>query len=278
MSLFISSINSGSNGNCYYVGNDNEAVLIDAGISCRETEKRMRKIGLSMDKVKAIFVSHEHSDHIKGIPTLSEKYKLPVYISSHTLVHGRDINKQQAKEFKANEPVVIGDLSIIAFSKHHDAIDPHSFIVKGNGITIGVFTDIGRSCQNLTDHFSQCHAAFLESNYDEDLLEKGRYPIHLKRRIKGGKGHLSNIEALEVFNNHRPPFMSHLLLSHLSEQNNCPDLVKELFARHAGNTNIVIASRYEQTPLYKIEGKIDSAILQKRQTVLKKPEQMSLFS
>jgi phosphoribosyl 1,2-cyclic phosphodiesterase len=279
MSLFISSLNSGSNGNCYYIGNDNEAVLVDAGISCRETEKRMRKIGLSMDKVKAIFVSHEHSDHIKGIPTLSEKYKLPVYITSDTLRHGgRDINKQYTKEFKANEPVIIGNLSVIAFSKHHDAADPHSFIVNGNGVTIGVFTDIGRSCQNLASHFSQCHAAFLESNYDEELLENGRYPIHLKRRIRSGSGHLSNIEALEVFNSYRPPFMSHLLLSHLSEQNNCPDLVKALFQRHAGNTNIVIASRYEQTPLYKIEGKIDSTVLQVRKTVLKKPEQMSLFN
>lgn len=239
----------------------------------------MRKIGLSMANVKAIFVSHEHSDHIKGIPVLSEKYQLPVYITTDTFVHGgRDINKQYTKEFKANEPITIGGLSVIAFSKHHDAADPHSFIVNGNGITIGIFTDIGRSCQNLIDHFSQCHAAFLESNYDEELLEKGRYPIHLKRRISGGKGHLSNMEALEVFNSHRPPFMSHLLLSHLSEQNNCPDLVKELFKSHAGNTNIVIASRYEQTPVYKIEGKVDSEVLQVRKTILKKPEQMSLFS
>ena len=279
MSLFISSLNSGSNGNCYYIGNDNEAVLIDAGISCRETEKRMRKLGLSMDKVKAIFVSHEHSDHIKGIPTLSERYSLPVYITTDTLRHGgRDINKLYTKEFTANEPVSIGGLSVIAFSKHHDASDPHSFVVNGNGVTIGVFTDIGRSCQNLAHHFSQCHAAFLESNYDEDLLEKGKYPIHLKKRIRGGKGHLSNIEALEVFNSHRPPFMTHLLLSHLSEHNNCPDLVKELFNRHAGNTNIVIASRYEQTPVYKIEGKVSPTALQVRKITLKKAEQMSLFS
>src|SRR5687768_116180 len=85
MSLFITSLNSGSNGNCYYVGNDTEAILVDAGISCRETEKRMKRLGLSMDKVQAIFVSHEHSDHIRGIPVLAKKYSLPVYITPGTL-------------------------------------------------------------------------------------------------------------------------------------------------------------------------------------------------
>src|SRR6266498_3260418 len=118
MSLFIASLNSGSNGNCYYIGNDNEAVLIDAGISCREIEKRMKRLGLLIEKVKAIFVSHEHSDHIFGIPVLSNKYRLPVYITSGTLKYSRlSIEKHLIIPFYAYEPVIIGQLSVNAFPK-----------------------------------------------------------------------------------------------------------------------------------------------------------------
>src|ERR1700748_1269924 len=121
MSLFIASLNSGSNGNCYYIGNEREAVLIDAGISCRETERRMKRLGLSMQKVKAIFVSHEHSDHINGIAVLSRKYQLPVYITPATLNNsGLQLEHQLVVSFKAYEPVTIGNITISAFPKFHD--------------------------------------------------------------------------------------------------------------------------------------------------------------
>lgn len=253
MSLFITSLNSGSNGNCYYIGNQDEAILVDAGISCRETERRMARLGLTMQKVKAIFVSHEHIDHIRGIPVLSKKYRLPVYITDGTLSYSR-MQLQQTLAFRAFEPVTIGQLKVSAFPKHHDASDPHSFLVTCNhtDTRIGVFTDIGIPCDQLTSHFRQCHAAFLETNYDETMLEQGRYPYFLKNRIRGGKGHLSNTQALELFKAHRPPFMSHLLLSHLSKDNNSPELVQELFAQHANGTEIVVASRFAETPVYKV--------------------------
>jgi len=252
MALYITSLNSGSNGNCYYVGNDKEAVLIDAGISCRETEKRMKSLGLSMKTVKAIFISHEHSDHIKGLTTLANKYSLPVYITVATANSGTRLIKHLSKPFIANEPVLVGELLVTAFTKQHDAVDPHSFIINYKGTTVGVFTDIGKACKQVTHYFKQCHAAFLETNYDETMLETGRYPIHLKNRIRGGHGHLSNIQALELFMKHRPPFMTHLLLSHLSKENNEPRLVEELFGKHAKETAIIIASRYEATAVYSI--------------------------
>lgn len=253
MSLFITSLNSGSNGNCYYIGNEEEAVLVDAGISCRETERRMHRLGLSMQKVKAIFVSHEHTDHIRGIPVLSKKYRLPVYITDGTLSYS-GMQLQQVLPFQAFQPVTIGQLNITAFPKHHDASDPHSFIITCNhtDTRIGVFTDIGLPCEQLVHHFRLCHAAFLETNYDETMLEQGRYPYFLKNRIRGGKGHLSNTQALELFKAHRPPHMSHLLLSHLSKDNNSPDLVHSLFTQHANGTEIVVASRYEATQVFHI--------------------------
>lgn len=252
MSLYISSLNSGSNGNCYYVGSNTDAVLIDVGISCRETEKRMKLSGLDMRKVRAIFVSHEHGDHIKGISTLANKYQLPVYITELTAKHGPILIRHLSKTFSANENITIGNLSITPFAKYHDANDPHSFTISCEEVTVGVFTDIGRTCDQLIYHFKKCNAAFLESNYDEDMLETGRYPIHLKNRIRGGNGHLSNREALELFINHRPEFMSHLLLSHLSKENNSPEIATSLFAKHAGNTTIIVASRYQATEVYNI--------------------------
>lgn len=272
-SLYLTALNSGSNGNCYYIGNDNEAVLIDAGLSCRETERRMYRLGLTMKQVKAIFISHEHSDHIKGLEVLSRKHQLPVYISPGTLRHaGLKLNPDLVRPLSAGIPVHIGALMVNAFLKHHDAADPHSFTVEDSHTCIGVFTDIGKVCENISTHFQRCHAAFLEANYDEVLLENGRYPYHLKKRIRGGRGHLSNKEALDLFLSCKPKHMSHLFLSHLSADNNNPDLVRDLFLDQAATTNIVIASRYQETPVYTVSGNNAHCA-----GVPLKPEQLTLF-
>jgi phosphoribosyl 1,2-cyclic phosphodiesterase len=252
MALYITSLNSGSNGNCYYIGNSNEAVLIDAGISCRETEKRMKGLGLSMNNLKAIFVSHEHTDHIKGVSTLANKYSLPVYITPLTARHGPQLIRHLSRTFTENEPVTVGELRITPFTKQHDAVDPYSFVVSYNDITVGVFTDIGKPCRQVTHYFNQCHAAFLETNYDEVMLENGHYPAHLKARIRGDQGHLSNTQALELLNSYRSPNLTHLLLSHLSKENNRPELVEELFVQHAKGASIIVAGRYAATDVFSI--------------------------
>jgi phosphoribosyl 1,2-cyclic phosphodiesterase len=278
MSLFITSLNSGSNGNCYYIGNQSEAVLIDAGLSCRETEKRLGLLGLSMDTVKAIFISHEHTDHIKGVESIAEKYSLPVYITNATAQRGRlHFKKQLIHFFIGYQAVKIGGLSITAFPKLHDAVDPHSFIIAGNGITVGVFTDIGGCCNHVITHFSQCHAAFLEANYDETMLEEGRYPVYLKNRIRGGKGHLSNSQALEIFIKHRPSFMTHLLLAHLSKDNNDPQMAQQLFMDNANGIQVSVASRYGQTPVFVIQQHMQTPIDKQPVRVILRPQQLSLF-
>ena len=275
MSLFISSINSGSNANCYYVGNMKEAVLIDAGVSCRETETRMHRLGLSMKRVKAIFVSHEHGDHIAGLRSLIKKYPIPVYITAETMRNGKvSLRESLIHTFLPHEPVSIGNLTITPFPKFHDACDPHSFIIEHEQVKVGVITDIGSACENVMRYFKQCHAAFLESNYDEDMLETGRYPLALKNRIRGGNGHISNKQALELFSNHAPSFMSHLILSHLSFHNNTPTIVQNLFKQHAGNTEIIIASRKEASEVYHIENTLGTN--NKAKPVL--ASQLSLFS
>ncbi len=253
MSLFLASLNSGSNGNCYYIGNEDDAVLIDAGLSCRETERRMSRLELSIAKVRAIFISHEHGDHIRGVEVLSRKHGIPVYITPATY-HGSRMRPDPSlvRSFSAHEAVQAGSLTVHPISKQHDGIDPYSFSVSSNGTTVGVFTDIGIACDQIVERFSQCHAAFLEANYDETMLHEGNYPIHLKRRIRGGKGHLSNTQALETFIWYRASFLKLLILSHLSAHNNKPEIVSELFAPHANGTTIAIASRYKESELYRI--------------------------
>lgn len=280
MALFITSLNSGSNGNCYYIGNHTEAVLIDAGISCRETEKRMERLGLSMSIVKAIFVSHEHADHISGIRVLSKKHQLPVYVTAATLRSaGFIVEKKLLRYFTADQPVVIDGLTVTAFSKFHDASDPHSFMISSGGVNIGVLTDIGNCCKQVTKYFKQCHAAFLEANYCEDMLMSGNYPYILKKRISSDNGHLSNAQALELFTKYRGSQLSHLILSHLSKNNNKPELVDQLFRQQAGATNIIVASRYEETPVFCIEpGNNKNANKNKRKDeVLPVQVQLSLF-
>ena len=253
MSLYISSLNSGSNGNCYYIGNSSEAILVDAGLTCKETEKRMQLLGLKIESVKGLFISHEHTDHIKGMNSLAEKYNLPVFISSITAKHSSiKFNKVLINHFSSSEQVTIGSFQVTPFAKYHDASDPHSFIVSSNQIKVGVFTDIGRVCESVKKYFNQCNAVFLEANYDCEMLEKGKYPLFLKNRIKGGNGHLSNQQAIELFNSNKGSQLSHLLLSHLSRENNCPLKAKELFTKYSRGTEIIIASRYNSTPVYKI--------------------------
>lgn len=254
MPLQLSSLNSGSNGNCYYIGNDEDAVLVDAGISCRETERRMHRLGLDLKKIRAILISHEHTDHTRGVEVLSRKHRIPVFITDATCRKGRlRIEAGLKRHFTTGQILEIGSLKVEPFAKWHDAVEPHSFTVSGGGYTAGVFTDIGTACRQVSHYLARCHAAFLESNYDEGMLERGRYPLYLKRRIRGAEGHLSNLQALELFLSHRSPSMQLLILSHLSAENNHPALVRELFSGHANGTRIEVASRFEPSEVFRLK-------------------------
>jgi phosphoribosyl 1,2-cyclic phosphodiesterase len=278
MPLYIASLNSGSNGNCYYIGNHRDAVLVDAGISCRDTALRLSRLGLNMNRVKAVFISHEHTDHTRGVEVLARRYGLPVYITEATYRNSRlNLEDDRVMPFRAYDAITVGGLSVTAFPKRHDATDPHSFIVSGEGATVGILTDIGSICEDVIRNFRQCHAAFLEANYDEEMLEKGRYPQFLKNRIRSDHGHLSNDQALQLFREHKPSFMTHLLLSHLSQDNNDPELVRGLFAMHAGETHVSIASRHGESEVYHITGSGEKGEPYPGPAEWVKPEQMKLF-
>lgn len=256
--LYIASLNSGSNGNCYYLGSKNEAILVDAGISCRTIERRMKNLNLDLQKIKGIFISHEHTDHIKGVEVFSRKYGIPVYISPSTYRAGKlDIPKEQLFYFGDGACIQVGKIRVHVFSKIHDAADPYSFCATDGEVKVGVFTDIGRCDEQLIEWFSSCNAAFLEANYDARMLADGPYPYHLKKRISGGSGHLSNDISFKLFCEHRPPFMSHLIISHLSQKNNTPEIVENLFKSNCGKVQIIIASRYQETSVYEVKKSVE---------------------
>ena len=213
----------------------------------------MQRMGLSMSRVKAIFISHEHTDHIKGLTVVANKYQLPVFMTVGTLAACRlAIPSRLLYSLRPGHHVHVGELEVIPFSKWHDAADPQSFVVRQHSRTVGVFTDIGAVCERLTHYFQQCDIAFLETNYDEEMLDKGRYPYFLKKRIRGGYGHLSNHQALELFLQHRSPRLRLLYLCHLSRDNNDPELAQCLFNEHAGETSVVLAGRDAETAVYRM--------------------------
>ena len=251
--VFIASICSGSNGNCYYVGNHEDAILIDAGASFAEIARRMASLELCPSKLRGIFVSHEHTDHVRGLELVAHRWNLPIWGTKKTLLRcrlGRSTHRGVAIE--ADGWIAVGSLNVLPFRKIHDAVDPISFVVEHGGIRIGIFTDMGRCCDALTTHFKTCHAAFLEANYCEEMLAGGSYPYHLKQRISGGYGHISNNEALALFRDHRAPYLSHLLLSHLSGNNNHPDRALQTFLPHRDGVEVVVASRYACSPVFRI--------------------------
>lgn len=254
MCVNFAALASGSNGNCYYIADKNDAILVDVGVSAREVVKRMYALELDPAKVRAVFVSHEHTDHICGLQSFVKKFRVPVYITAATLSNSRlQLERSFVRHFSAADTVTIGDIHVQPVSKLHDAVDPYSFVVNAAGVQVGVFTDIGLPCEHVIRHFSQCEVIFLESNYDEEMLDKGAYPFYLKRRISGQHGHLSNRQALELFLKHRSPRLSHLVLSHLSRNNNDPALVNDLFTKHANGVSITVASRYAPTEVYRLE-------------------------
>lgn len=251
MKLKYASINSGSNGNCYYVGTPQNGVLIDVGISAKELLKRLNRLSIQPQSIKSIFISHEHIDHIRGLQKTAEILNIPVYISKGTYQNSRlIIEGKQLNFIQHDSEIEIGGLTIKAFQKVHDAAEPLSFVVKKNDTKIGVFTDIGVACDNLKSHFSQCQVVFLEANYEPEMLLQGNYPYHLKQRISGGKGHLSNHEAVSLVQQHQSPQLQHLILSHLSNENNCPKKAAAHFEAFHPEIKITVASRHEESDLF----------------------------
>ncbi len=249
----VCALASGSNGNCYYIGNETEAVLIDAGISRRQIIDRMKTKGLNPLKVKAVFISHEHSDHYRGAKVLSKKLNIPIYMTSQTYEKSyQTMRPSNVITFDPGDTIQIGNFQIHSFFKLHDAIEPCSFRIEHENKNIGVFTDIGSPCENVKSHLAQCHFLFLESNYDTDMLETGKYPYYLKKRVAGEHGHLSNDQAKELIESHAGDHLQTIYLSHISEDNNRGQIALENFDSLKDKYVIKLTSRYAATEVERV--------------------------
>jgi phosphoribosyl 1,2-cyclic phosphodiesterase len=247
----ICALASGSNGNCYYIGNSKDAILVDAGITTKQILNRMLDKGLDPAKIRAVFITHEHGDHIRGVRVLGKKLDIPVYMTKGTY-HAAFKTWKPISFFPVydNIPLSIGSFTVYPVLKSHDATEPTSFRVEHSGINIGVFTDIGEPCENVKQHVSQCHALFLETNYDELLLKNGSYPYHLKVRIDSVKGHLSNKQAFQLLEQHAHPQLQCVFLSHISAENNRPEVAYELLKPFECRFPLMLTTRWGASDLF----------------------------
>ena len=216
---------SGSSGNACYVETAQSRILIDAGLSCRETIKRLELIDVDPKSIQALIITHEHSDHIKGAGPVARRLDIPVYINRSTLNKGIKTlgNLSRPVTIHTGQTITINDLFVETFTKCHDAVDPMGLVVASNGVRLGLVTDLGRSTRMLEDRLRGCQGLIVEFNHDEGMLEEGPYPLYLKRRIRGPDGHLSNKEGLALLKALLHDDLGVVILAHLSEANNLPE-------------------------------------------------------
>ena len=258
------SLYSGSSGNSFFVQSEKVNILIDAGVSCKKIETALdKKFNLSLNNINAIFITHEHVDHTKGLNLIASKYNIPVYASNGTLqALGSKISKipvENINVFALNKSFTYEDLRIYPFSTPHDAAEPCGFNIYCGKSKISIATDIGYIDENVLNNLKQSSFIMLESNYEPNLLKLSSYPYLLKQRISSNSGHLSNIAAGEAIVKLIDSGLKDALLVHLSKQNNMPEIayqtVVEGLKKHnhtIDNVNLHIAPRDNPSQIFLI--------------------------
>lgn len=253
----VVSLQSGSNGNCFYVESGQTGLLFDAGISGRQAEIRLAQHGRDIRQADALFISHDHSDHTVGMGVFSRKFDLPVYVTRPTLAavrRYRDIGKvDRIRLFKAGDAIAFGELTVHTIPTPHDSVDGVAFVVEDGSSRVGILTDLGHAFEGLKDVLRSLDAVVIESNYCDEMLETGPYPEHLKRRIRGQGGHLSNRDSARLIKDACTDRLKWACLCHLSEENNHPERAREIHTSVLGEDfPIHIAGRHKATDVLEI--------------------------
>ena len=257
------SLYSGSTGNSLLVQSDRNKILIDAGESCKKIEEGLSNINVDIKDIDAIIVTHEHSDHVKGLGTLSKKYNIPVFANIGTwnsmIEQKNKISNDNINIFKTNEEFKIGDFFITPFDIPHDATEPCGFNICYKNNKISIATDLGHITENIMYHLENSSFILLEANYDPEILKCSSYPYILKRRISGPQGHLSNDLAGKLVSHLMKYGLKQVMLGHLSKENNFPELayktvVEKIIENNLNESSIRlnVAKRYTQSPLIDI--------------------------
>jgi phosphoribosyl 1,2-cyclic phosphodiesterase len=249
------SLQSGSNGNSIFVQAGETGLLIDAGISGRQLKLRLAAHGKSVSDIHAVLITHDHNDHARHAGVYDRLFSIPTYITRKTHEHVRSIlgKTRYTREFVAGQSFCIQDTAVHTIPTPHDAVDGVIFVIEHKDRRLGIFTDLGHPFSALGPLLANVDAAYLESNYDEQMLETGPYPPMLKARIRGSGGHISNFEAAELLAdcNRRPQWIA---LAHLSNENNSPQLALQTHRDRLGSDYpLWVASRYEPSELYTVD-------------------------
>ncbi|MFZ0480086.1 MAG: MBL fold metallo-hydrolase [Terriglobales bacterium] len=235
MAVSVSVLASGSRGNCALVASSSTRILVDAGLSGRETFKRLTGLGERSDQITAILITHEHSDHVAGLQRLATKLKVPVFITEGTHQAwnralrdeaGKSPELPVAEHFSAGRSFRVGDIEVSPFTIPHDAADPVGFTFQAEGIKIGFATDLGYMPVSVRTHLRGSTILVMESNHDVEMLRSGPYPWSVKQRVMSRVGHLSNDSLAEFFASDYDGAAEYLVLAHLSEQNNHPEIAR----------------------------------------------------
>jgi len=241
MAVSVSLLASGSRANCALVASSTTRILVDAGLSCRETFKRLRTLGERPEELSAILITHEHSDHVAGLQRLAAKLNVPVFLTLPTHrewsramrdENGRLPDIPRLEHFASGHHFQIGNIDVAPFTIPHDAIDPVGFTFRTEGVKIGFATDLGYMPVSVRDHLRGCDVLVLESNHDLEMLRSGPYPWSVKQRVMSRVGHLSNDALAEFFTSDYDGGAAYVVLAHLSEQNNHPEVARAA-AEHA---------------------------------------------
>lgn len=252
-------LGSGSRGNSTLIATEKTRLLVDAGFSRRETYARLAAIGERADGFDALVISHEHIDHVRGLKSLANDFRAPVYLNEGTRqANGFEASLDRVEEFRTGRKFTIGDLEITPFSVPHDAADPVAFTLRAEGIRIGLVTDLGCIPEVVKQHVRGCHVLIFESNHDLEMLKVGPYPWYVKQRVMSRQGHLSNLAAAEFLTEDFDGEAQVLVLAHLSENNNHPEIARlsaeEALARRArpnGKVELHLASQTVPTAVFR---------------------------
>lgn len=247
---------SGSRGNAVYLASEAGALLIDAGLSGREIERRLRQQHLDPCHLVAILVTHEHSDHIRGVGVLARRYKLPVYMTAPTHRAARDtIGELPACHyFEPGKGFQVADFAIHPFALPHDAADPVGFTFARNGSRLGLATDLGVATGLVEERLKGCDLLLVEANHDKEMLANGPYPWHLKQRIRSRIGHLSNRATGELLGRLIHPNLRQIILGHLSETNNSHRLARQAVETALDSLAVPIhtARQEKSSPIFRV--------------------------
>ena len=227
MTINFCSLSSGSSGNCYYIGNAFHGILIDAGISATSIRKFLKLRVISMQSIMGVLVTHNHSDHIRGLEVLTRRNNLPAFTTAKIwksiLSPQRRISTDCIRELNLYQKFHLAGFDIEAFPVHHDAPETIGFHICGGGKKITIATDLGHICETAAPYLKLANLLVIESNYDEEMLLNGAYPYYLKKRIQSGNGHLGNLQTSVFLAENLGDHLTHICLAHLSKNNNTPE-------------------------------------------------------